>query len=65
MGRYEKDRIRVSAKMMAEDMKRADAIAEIPCDLFWRTAINKIGAKSLVNALSGIRGFDKEFAALA
>jgi hypothetical protein len=55
-----KDRIRVSAEMMTQDMKGSDGVTKGSCDLFGWPVFDEIGAKSLVLALPGVAGFEKE-----
>ena len=65
MGRNEKDWIWVAAKVVTEDVIRADGVAEVAGDLFWGPVVNKVGPKSLVDALFGTTGLEKEAAAFA
>jgi hypothetical protein len=65
MGRDEKDRIRVAAEVVTEDVVRANGVAEVAGDLFWGSVINKIGSEGLVDALFGTTGLKEEAAAFA
>jgi hypothetical protein len=60
--RYEKHRIRIPAKVMAEDVKRPGAVTEIARDLPGRPAIDEIGSQRLIDALLGGAWFEKELA---
>ena len=63
MGRDKKDRIRVSAEVMTQDVIRANSVAEVARDLFGGTAINEIGPERLVDALFGTTRLKEESAA--
>jgi hypothetical protein len=65
MGRDKKDRIRVTAEMVAEHVIRANGVAEVSGDLLWGPVINKIGPEGLVDALFGTTGLEEEAAAFA
>ena len=63
--RGEKERIRISSEVVAEDMERTDGIAESPGDLLRWTAFDEIGAQGLIHAVLGVTWFEKEAAAIA
>ena len=65
MGRDKKDRIRVSAEVMTQDVIRANSVAEVARDVFWGTAINEIGPEGLVDALFGTTRLKEESPAFA
>ena len=46
-------------------MERADGIAERPGNLFGWAAFDEISAQSLIDAVLGVTGFEKEAATIA
>ena len=63
--RYEKDRIGVPAKMMAENMEGTDRIAKSTGDILRLAAFDKIGTEGLIGAVLGVPRFKEEAATFA
>jgi len=59
-GRDEKQRFRIVAEMMAQDMERAEGIAEGAGDLLSGAALGEVGSQSLVHAVFGVTGLEEE-----
>ena len=50
---------------MTEDLKRSGRVTEGAGDLAGGTVVDEIGSQSLVHALLGVIGLEKELAAVA
>jgi len=60
----EKDWIRIATEMMTENMKRADAVAEVSGHILGRPTIDKIGPESFINTLFGAMGVEEKRTAI-
>jgi hypothetical protein len=63
-GRKE-DGFRIAAKVMAQDLKRSRRVIKVVRDFGGGPFVDEIGPQSLVHAVFGVGGFQKEAAAFA
>ena len=62
---HKEDGFGIAAKVMAQDLKRSNRVIKVVGHLGGGASLDEIGSQSLVHALFGGGGFQKEAAAFA